>query len=301
MERGLSSESDLVTYSASFRARTDPRVLRASSDTRDAVATNSSSPSSSSSSLSSFAAFKSPLASNPADVTPAPWCAPQARATIAPVSRVSCTSCSTPRPSVHTRGSYASPDIWPFSGLFPHTLRMFSVSLFRLRLAPFFSFPLVSFAIKLRPLPLLSTSCPLSRLDITSTAIFILNTGLVSHTTRPNFSPFVCVRFRATVAQSPTCLLPRSRFLVSLAVRSDFSYRYSSPSSANLCVPPPRCRLTLAFRSSRAHRPLITPARVLSSGTCPVLYFLCAPFKLTRGPPSAFQHSTYFLWVFDPS
>ena len=103
MERGLSSESDLVTYSASFRARTDPRVVRASSDTRDAVATNSSSPSSSSSSLSSFAAFKSPLASNPADVTLAPWCAPQARATIAPVSRVSCTSCSTPRPSVHTR------------------------------------------------------------------------------------------------------------------------------------------------------------------------------------------------------
>ena len=86
-------------------------------------------------------------------------------------------------------GSYASPDIWPFSGLFPHTLRMFSLSLFRLRLAPFFSFPLVSFAIELRPLPLLSTSCPLSRLDITSTAIFILNTGLVSHTTPRGLSP----------------------------------------------------------------------------------------------------------------
>ena len=162
---------------------------------------------------------------------------------------------------------------------YSHTLRMFSVSLFRLRLAPFFSFPLVSFAIKLRPLPLLSTSCPLWRLDITSTAIFILNTGLVSHTTRPNFSPFVCVRFRATVAHSPTCLLPRSRFLVSLAVRSDFSYRHSSPSSANLCVPPPRCRLTLAFRSSRAHRPLITHACVLSSGTCPVFLFSLCSFQ----------------------
>ena len=184
-------------------------------------------------------------------------------------------------------GSYASPDIQPFSGLFPHTLRMFSVSLFRLRLAPFFSFPLVSFAIELRPLPLLSTSCPLSRLDITSTAIFILNTGLVSHTTRPNFSPFVCVRFRATVAHSPTCLLPRSRFLVSLAVRSDFTYRHSSPSSANLCVPPPRCRLTLAFRSSRAHRPLITPACVLSSGTCPVFFIFSVLLSNSRAdlPP----------------
>ena len=34
---------------------------------------------------------------NHADATPAPWCAPRARATIAPVSRMSCTSCSTPR------------------------------------------------------------------------------------------------------------------------------------------------------------------------------------------------------------
>ena len=55
------------------------------------------------SSLSSLAVCKSPLAPNPADVTPAPWCAPQPCATIALVSHVSCTSCSTPRLSVHTR------------------------------------------------------------------------------------------------------------------------------------------------------------------------------------------------------
>ena len=45
-------------------------------------------PSSASASLSSFADCKSPLASQHADVAPAPWCAPQVRATIACQPRV---------------------------------------------------------------------------------------------------------------------------------------------------------------------------------------------------------------------
>ena len=49
----------------------------------------------SSSPLSSLAAFKSPFASNPADITCAPRFALQARATVATVNRVPCTLCST--------------------------------------------------------------------------------------------------------------------------------------------------------------------------------------------------------------
>ena len=109
VDRALSSESNLVTHSVSPRART---VLAMSATVaRDANATNSHSSlalpllphpcrplsSLSSLSLSSFADCKSPLASSHADVTFAPWCAPQVCATIAPVSRVSCTLCLTPR------------------------------------------------------------------------------------------------------------------------------------------------------------------------------------------------------------
>ena len=83
----------------------------------------------SSSPLSSFADCKPPLASKHVDVAPAPWCAPQVRSTIAPVSRVSCTSCSTPRSSSLARG-HSFP--WTFSYLWTYSLpiRMFPFSFF---------------------------------------------------------------------------------------------------------------------------------------------------------------------------
>ena len=107
MGRALSSEPELVTHSASPRAQRGLTLASSVSDTRDGRAntTNLCSPhpcprplsSSLSLSLSSPAICKPPLASNPADITLAPWCAPQVCATIAPVSRVSCTLSSTPR------------------------------------------------------------------------------------------------------------------------------------------------------------------------------------------------------------
>jgi hypothetical protein len=119
----------------------------------------------SSSSLSSLAVYKSPLASKPADVSPAPWCAPQARPTIDPVSRVSCTSCSTPRTPFLARGHTLR---WTFSCIRTYSLpfRMFRLSFFildssLLSLASLF----VSFAIGLRLSPLPSTSRPLSRFN----------------------------------------------------------------------------------------------------------------------------------------
>ena len=116
------------------------RTALASSATaaRDDNATNSPSsslppiarlaPRPSSAPISSFADCKSPHQNTP-NVAPAPWCAPQVRATIAPVSRVSCTSCSTPRSSSLVRG-HSFP--WTFSYLWTYSLpiRMFPFSFF---------------------------------------------------------------------------------------------------------------------------------------------------------------------------
>ena len=150
--RALSSESDSVTHSASPRART--ALASSATAARDDNATNS--PSSSlhhhrspcSCFLAAaaprpprpfprFADCKSPLASNHADITSAPWCTPQVCATIAPVSRVSCTSCSTPRSSSLTRRHIFS---WTFSCFRVYSLgsRMFSPFFLYLRpVAPF--------------------------------------------------------------------------------------------------------------------------------------------------------------------
>ena len=125
---------------------------------------------SSSLSLSSFADCYSPLTSNHADVTSAPWCVPQVCATIAPVSRVSCTSCSTPRSSSLARRHMF---FWTFScfRIYSLAICMFSPFFLYLRpVAPFFSFHIVSFAIGVRPLLLLSPLHLLSHFNI----IFIL-------------------------------------------------------------------------------------------------------------------------------
>ena len=149
--------------------RASPRMRTALASSaaiaRDDIATNSPlvlAPLNSSlvSPFSSFADCKPPLASKHVDVAPAPWCAPQVRATIAPVSRVSCTSCSTPTPrsSSLARG-HSFP--WTFSYLWTYSLpiRMFPFSFFILRLVALpFSFSLAPFAIGLRLPPLLSTS-----------------------------------------------------------------------------------------------------------------------------------------------
>ena len=159
--RALSSESDLVTHSASPRAQT--ALALSATAACDDNATNSPSsslhphrsphPSSLSSSLVSplslFADCKSLLASNYADVTSAPWCTPQVCATIAPVSCVSCTSCLTPRSSSLARGHIFS---WTFSCFRVYSLgsRMFSPFFLYLRpVAPFFSLHIISFAIRL--------------------------------------------------------------------------------------------------------------------------------------------------------
>ena len=140
---------------------------------RDAVATNSPSSSPhpsprpvSSSSLSSPAVCKSPLASKPADVSPASWCARQVHATIAPVSRVSCTSCSTLRPPFLAR-DHTLRWILGYFRSYSLLFRMLRFSFFILdsSLLPL-AFLLVSFAIGLRPPSLLSTSRSLSRFDI---------------------------------------------------------------------------------------------------------------------------------------
>ena len=146
----LSSESDSVTHSASPRART--ALASSATAARDDNATNSPSsslhphrsprPSSSSSSLvsplSSFADRKPLLASKHVNVAPAPWCAPQVRATIAPVSRVSCTSCSTPHPSSLARGHTLSRTFKLFMDIFVPPPYVFFYHLYLRLVTPFF-------------------------------------------------------------------------------------------------------------------------------------------------------------------
>ena len=168
-----------MTHSTSPQART--ALASSTTAARDDNATNSPSsslhphrspcPSSLSSSLisplSSFADRKPPLASKHVNIAPAPWCAPQVHATIAPVSRVSCTSCSTPRHRLSLVDTHSLGHLnylWTYS--FP--LRMFSFTIFILDLShrSFLLAPLlVPLAIGLRPPPLPSTSRSLSRLD----------------------------------------------------------------------------------------------------------------------------------------
>ena len=73
-------------------------------------------------------------------------------------------------------------------------------------------------------------------------------------------SPFVCMRFRATAALSP------SRFVLvcvsssRLLVRPDSSHRRSPLPSANPCVPPPRFQLTSPL-DYRAASPAVERSR----------------------------------------
>ena len=141
-----------MTHSASPRAQCGLTLASSVSDTRDVVVPTPPTrprltfvlachprPSSSSSSLSSPAICKSPLASNPADVSPAPWCAPQVCATIAPVNHASYTSGSTHRPPFLARTHVFR---WTFSCKRTYSLlfRMFLPSFLYLRpVATFFS------------------------------------------------------------------------------------------------------------------------------------------------------------------
>ena len=160
MVRALSPESDLVTHSASPRARlphvmtTPPTRLRPRSTP---IARLAPRPSSSSLVLrprpSSFVLVprlrpspRSPTASlrshqNTPNVAPAPWCAPQVRATIAPVSRVSCTSFATPRSSSLARGHSFSWTFRPFMDIFAPPPYVSVVHLYLRLVAPSFSSP----------------------------------------------------------------------------------------------------------------------------------------------------------------
>ena len=146
MVRALSPESDLVTH----------REPSSATAARDDNATNSPSSSlhpHSSPRPSSFVLVprlrpspRSPTASlhshqNTPNVAPAPWCAPQVRATIAPVSRMSCTSCATPRSSSLARGHSFSWTFRPFMDIFAPPPYVSVVHLYLRLVAPSFSSP----------------------------------------------------------------------------------------------------------------------------------------------------------------
>jgi hypothetical protein len=80
VDRALSLESNLVTHSASGMALVSPRS-RTNLPLVPLLAR----------------CLQVPVRLRPCRRHPAPWCAPQARATIAPINRMSCTSCSTSR------------------------------------------------------------------------------------------------------------------------------------------------------------------------------------------------------------
>ena len=187
--RVLSLESDLVTHSTSPRAQRRLTLALSVSNTCDGHAntTNSCSPHLHprlpSSSLSLPTTYKFPLASNPADISPAPWCAPQVCAAIAPVSCMSCMSSLTPCPPFLACGHVLH---WTFSckRTYMLLLRMFLLSFFILDLS------LLSLASPHFPLPSVPNSHRSFRLRACCRALtphtfaaFYLNARLPSHTT----------------------------------------------------------------------------------------------------------------------
>ena len=142
-----------------------------------------------------------PARLNTADVAPAPWCPPQARATIAPVSRVSCMSCST----------------------------------------------LVSFAIGPRLSPLLSTSRPLSRINITFIRCFHFG----------YWTPFAYDAVRCVASVAGRTLLSTLAFLSPhLSLSVCIAHRIATDSDNHINTPSP------GFVKTRQPRPQFPSFRV---------------------------------------